>query len=683
MRALVLLTALVTMTLTSLSQTRIDSSFAFGPNPAKKYSIYVPASYNPSTPNPLMVGFHPLDTSRWDSESWCDSLITFGTMNDLIIVCPDGDSTGNITDSIDYAFTTALIDSMKLWYNIDDRRVYSIGFSMGGKAVYEYGLNNVETIKGFIPVGAAINGTSFVSNVIHNSGGMPFYLVHGANDAPNTRFYPMLNELRNNCAVVDSILMPGVGHTFDFPNRNQIISDAYQWVDSVNLTPLNGGGFSLQEPLNLSTLTIKGFHEYTQYFKWGESALKDTCGVLKYEVLFDVPNGNFSSPLLRTMSDNGGLDTILSLENEIIDSIMRSFNVQINGSMVLDWTVRSNIANRHSDTAKSFRITFIRKKLGFSLSAPGTNTIVTLTNGNNQFFNWQDLNHYISVTYNLLFDDTAADFSNPLISYLSTSGGSSSSLNPNHEQLYYDLMFPRGLEIGDTMHLKWRAHASDTIYSEFSQDERNITLVRGQVGFKLFEPLNNSILTSKKDIDYVFRWDSVLLSGVRYEILFDTLGSNLKDSASFILASNNDSLYARKDITFEIMDSMMSHFGIDYLDTLYGQWTVRAHLDSVTEYSLTTYKFVAERAHPVGIEDIIQNEIKIFPNPADTDINIQNDGPIRQVTIFDTSGRIRLQKDFSNGVKIWKLDITDLEAGQYIIQVIDDDGKIVRHQVVL
>ena len=40
-------------------------------------------------------------------------------MNNLILVCPDGGTNGNVSDPIDYGFTTELIDSMKTWYNID------------------------------------------------------------------------------------------------------------------------------------------------------------------------------------------------------------------------------------------------------------------------------------------------------------------------------------------------------------------------------------------------------------------------------------------------------------------------------------------------------------------------------------------------------------------------------------
>ena len=227
------------------AQQRIDSSFAFQSDPAKKYSIYLPSLYN--TPAPpigvefnLMVGFHPLNPGVWDAETWCDTLVSFAEEHDLILICPDGGIDGMVDDAIDTAFTTALIDSAIHWYQIDTRKIYAMGFSWGGRATYTYGLNHVNRFGGFIPIGAAINGTNEVSGVIQNASGKPYYIVHGANDAPSQRFTPIRDALINNGALVNSILMPGVGHTIAFPNRNAILGEAYEWIDSVNCAKFVG-----------------------------------------------------------------------------------------------------------------------------------------------------------------------------------------------------------------------------------------------------------------------------------------------------------------------------------------------------------------------------------------------------------------------------------------------------------
>lgn len=214
------------------AQQRVDGNFAFQTDPAKKYSIYIPSNYDANTPHTLMLGLHPLNTNRWDGISWCDTLIDFAEMNNLLLVCPDGGIDGAIDDAIDTAFTTALLDSMEVWYNINLEKVYAMGFSWGGKTVYTYGLNNHERFRGFMPIGAAVT-IGEVSGLEPNAAWHPMYLVHGGNDSPNTRFTPLKNAMENNDACVNSILMSGIGHTIDFPNRNQILTDAFQWIDSV------------------------------------------------------------------------------------------------------------------------------------------------------------------------------------------------------------------------------------------------------------------------------------------------------------------------------------------------------------------------------------------------------------------------------------------------------------------
>lgn len=222
------------------AQQRIDSNFAFQTDPAKKYSIYVPSTYSAASANKMMLGLHPFNTSRWDAESWCDTLIDFAEMNGLLLICPDGGADGRVDDAIDTAFATAVMDSMEVWYNVDTDNIYAMGFSVGGRATHTYGLNHTSRMSGWIPIGAAISGLNEVTpNLLKNADCIPVYLVHGSNDSPNNRYWPVRQALIDSGAVVESILMSGVGHTIDFPNRNQILTTAYQFIDSVNNAPLH------------------------------------------------------------------------------------------------------------------------------------------------------------------------------------------------------------------------------------------------------------------------------------------------------------------------------------------------------------------------------------------------------------------------------------------------------------
>jgi hypothetical protein len=228
-----------------IGQTRIDGSFEFQNDSAKKYSLYIPSGYQAGTAHRLMLGLHPFNTNRWDAESWCDTLIVFAETNNLILACPDGGIDGAVDDPIDTAFTSILLDSIAVWYDVNPEKTYAMGFSVGGKTTYTYGLNHIDRFRGFMPIGAAVT-ISDVNNVIQHASENLYYLVHGANDSPNIRFTPLLNTLNDNGAITNSKLMPGVGHTIDFPNRNQILTNAFQWLDSVNcaqLTPV----FELKE----------------------------------------------------------------------------------------------------------------------------------------------------------------------------------------------------------------------------------------------------------------------------------------------------------------------------------------------------------------------------------------------------------------------------------------------------
>jgi len=223
-----------------ISQQKLEGSFPFQSDPSKKFSLYVPSSYDESQPNALMLAFHPYNPAKWSGYSWRNELTDFAEENGLLLVCPDGGSDGSVDDQIDYDFTTALMDSMRLWYNVNEEKIFAIGFSVGGKAMYEYGLANASEFDGFIPIGPAINGTTEVQGLLSNAICKPFYLIHGENDAPSVRYEPIKTALEQNKAEVNSILMAGVGHTISFPNRESILKIAYRWIDTVQCKTKTG-----------------------------------------------------------------------------------------------------------------------------------------------------------------------------------------------------------------------------------------------------------------------------------------------------------------------------------------------------------------------------------------------------------------------------------------------------------
>lgn len=212
---------------------RIDGAFEFQTDNAKKYSLYIPSNYDETQPQKLMLGLHPFNTSRWDAKAWRDTLLTFAETNDLLLVCPDGGADGKVDDAIDTAFTSVLLDSVRTWYSINEAEKYIMGFSWGGKTTYTYGLRRTAQFKGYLVIGAAVN-INEVSPIMEMAKDENFYLLHGANDNTGTRFTPLLNALEQNGACVESQLLNGVGHTIDFVNRNNLLTQAFEYLETNN-----------------------------------------------------------------------------------------------------------------------------------------------------------------------------------------------------------------------------------------------------------------------------------------------------------------------------------------------------------------------------------------------------------------------------------------------------------------
>lgn len=70
-------------------------------------------------------------------------------------------------------------------------------------------------------------------------------------------------------------------------------------------------------------------------------------------------------------------------------------------------------------------------------------------------------------------------------------------------------------------------------------------------------------------------------------------------------------------------------------------------------------------------KNVVYNDVKIFPNPTRDVINVTGVKPTSSLTIFDMNGRI--VKSFTGGQS--SLDIQELTAGVYILEILDEDGR--------
>ena len=106
----------------------------------RQYLLYVPQSYDPGRPTPLVISLHggamwpagQRDASRWNAVADAQG---------LIVVYPAGSGSGRMrvwrmgSDAggrAEVRFISDLIDALRARYNIDPRRIYADGLSNGG-----------------------------------------------------------------------------------------------------------------------------------------------------------------------------------------------------------------------------------------------------------------------------------------------------------------------------------------------------------------------------------------------------------------------------------------------------------------------------------------------------------------------------------------------------------------------
>jgi hypothetical protein len=83
----------------------------------------------------------------------------------------------------------------------------------------------------------------------------------------------------------------------------------------------------------------------------------------------------------------------------------------------------------------------------------------------------------------------------------------------------------------------------------------------------------------------------------------------------------------------------------------------------------------------LGVANFDRNNISIFPNPIDSGIlnfKVNDNSTIHKVMIFDLSGR----KIFEQVNVVKQIDLTDLQKGNYVLQIVTNNGTLTKKIIV-
>ena len=154
----------------------------------RSYILYVPPSYSPGNPAPLVINFHGYTRNATEQMLYGDFRMIADTAG-FLLVHPMGtlDFQGNTYWNAngggsvdDIGFTAALIDSLASEYNVDLNRVYSTGMSNGGFMSYTMACELSNRIAAIASVTGTMNMNQPLSCTPQHP--MPVMEIHGTAD---------------------------------------------------------------------------------------------------------------------------------------------------------------------------------------------------------------------------------------------------------------------------------------------------------------------------------------------------------------------------------------------------------------------------------------------------------------------------------------------------------------------
>ena len=173
-----------------LSQQVTEDSF-FHNDIDRSYILYVPDSYDPNSPTPLVLNLHGYSSSAGQQMIY-SNFYSIANTDGFILVHPQGTidangfafwNSGLLGESIeidDVGFLSNLIDTISSQFNINLDKIYSTGMSNGGFMSYKLACELSDKIAAVASVTGSMNESQLSSCFPQQS--VPVMQIHGTTD---------------------------------------------------------------------------------------------------------------------------------------------------------------------------------------------------------------------------------------------------------------------------------------------------------------------------------------------------------------------------------------------------------------------------------------------------------------------------------------------------------------------
>lgn len=128
----------------------------------------------------------------------------------------------------------------------------------------------------------------------------------------------------------------------------------------VDVTPVQ----ALYEPENNKAVQLQASASASLFFEW-ESAKSEDGGAPLYEVVFDLPGGNFSNPIYKVLADNNGARNYATISHKDLNKIGQKAGLAGGETGDVIWSVVASRGINTTSVATSRKLT-ITRLLGFA-----------------------------------------------------------------------------------------------------------------------------------------------------------------------------------------------------------------------------------------------------------------------------------------------------------------------------
>jgi hypothetical protein len=195
---------------------------------------------------------------------------------------------------------------------------------------------------------------------VWTAGNHRVYLPNG--DSTEVRIANDANNLIGVAKPTKKFSVIGIGGQFD---ASSPYTSGYQLfprdINDIIIAADSLSAFNLLTLADGSSVTIQGASTQTVDFTWEASVPAQGLTPASYTILFDLPTGDFSSPLKTLPSNVGGTATALTYPYFQILDLIAPLGLSVGQSVSLKWTVVATTTNNYSKMAsQSNNITFVR-----------------------------------------------------------------------------------------------------------------------------------------------------------------------------------------------------------------------------------------------------------------------------------------------------------------------------------